>query len=150
VVSARRVQGIDVGAIERAVREAERHTSGEIRVAIPSFLPRLFPLGDVRAAAERAFTALGMDRTRERNGVLLYIAPRRRRFAIVGDVGVHARVTAAFWNVLAAHLTETLRAGDLTAALQGAIAEIGACLATHFPAPAGENVNELPDALTRR
>jgi uncharacterized membrane protein len=150
VVSARRVQGIDVGAIERAVREAERRTSGEIRVAIPRFLPRLFPWGDVRPAAERAFTALGMERTRERNGVLLYIAPCRRRFAIVGDVGVHARVTAAFWDELALQLRETLRAGDLTAALERAIAEIGGRLATHFPAPTGENVNELPDALTRR
>jgi uncharacterized membrane protein len=150
MVSARRVQGIDVGAVERAVREAEQRTSGEIRVAIPRLFPRFLPWGDVRRAAERAFTALGMERTRERNGVLLYVAPRRRRFAIVGDVGVHARVTAAFWDELAAHLRETLRAGDLTAALQTAIAEIGGRLATHFPAPSGENTNELPDALTRR
>jgi uncharacterized membrane protein len=146
VVSARRVQGIDVGAVLRAVHEAERSTSGEIRVAIPRF----FLWGDVRAAAERAFTALGMERTRERNGVLLYIAPRRRQFAVIGDVGVHARVTAAFWDELVAHLGQTLRAGDLTAALESAIAEIGARLAAHFPAPPGENVNELPDTLARR
>jgi uncharacterized membrane protein len=140
------VQGIDVGAIARAVSEAERGTSGEIRVAIPRF----FQWGNIREAAERAFTALGMQRTRERNGVLLYVAPRRRRFAVIGDVGVHTRVTAAFWDQLVAHLSETLRAGDLTAGLESAIAEIGARLAAHFPAPVGENVNELSDTLARR
>ncbi|MDB4981435.1 MAG: hypothetical protein JWM82_2187 [Myxococcales bacterium] len=144
MVSAR-VQGIDVGAIERAVREAERSTSAEIRVAIPRF----FWWGDVRRAAEEAFAALGMERTRERNGVLLYISPRRRRFAIVGDVGVHARVTGAFWDELAARVAEALRAGLLTTAVESAVAEIGGRLATLFPAPAGENVNELPDTLTR-
>ena len=140
-----RVQGIDVGAIERAVRDAERSTSAEIRVAIPRF----FLWGDVRRAAEDAFAALGMDRTRERNGVLLYISPRRRRFAVVGDVGVHARVTGAFWDELAARVAEALRAGVLTTAVERAVAEIGTRLEVLFPAPAGPNVNELPDTLTR-
>jgi uncharacterized membrane protein len=146
VVSARVVQGIDVRAVELAVRAAERRTSCEIRVAIPR-LSRLC-WGDVHRSAERAFTALHMERTRERNGVLLYVAPRRRRFAVVGDVGVHARVATTFWVEMAQRLATALRDGDLTTGLNQTIAELGERLAPLFPI-GPDDVNELPDAPAR-
>jgi uncharacterized membrane protein len=144
MVSARLVQGVDVHAVELAVRAAERLTSCEIRVAIPRL-----SWGDIHRSAERAFTALRMDRTRERNGLLLYVAPRRRRFAVVGDVGIHARVTPTFWAEIAQRLTAALRDGELTTGLNQTIAELGALLAPLFPiGPA--DINELPDAPARR
>ena len=142
--------GIDLGAVEEAVRLAERRTSGEIRVA----LARFYFWGDVRRAAERAFGRLGMDRTRERNGVLIFVAPWRRRFALLGDQGIHQRLEPTFWDDLARPLSAALRAGDLTGGLTRAIATIGDRLATHFPLPAaeagagaGSGANELPDRV---
>ncbi len=139
------VHGIDVGAVEAAIRAAEQRTSGEIRVG----LARFYFWGDVRRAAERAFDRLGMRRTAQRNGVLLFVAPRRRQFAVLGDVGIHQQVENEFWTEVAARLSAAFRSGDLTGGLERAISEIGARLAAHFPAAAGENINELPDEVAR-
>ena len=139
------VHGIDVQAVEAAVRAAELHTTGEIRVALARF--QLW--GDVRRAAERSFTVLGMDRTQGRNGVLLYVAPRRRQFTVLGDVEIHRRVEPTFWTDLAARLATAFGSDDRTGGLVRAIAEIGERLAAHFPAPPGANPNELSDEVAR-
>ena len=137
------VHGIDVDAVERAIAAAERATTGEIRVA----LSRFYFWGDVQRAAERAFTRLRIGHTRGHNGVLIFVAPWRRRFAILGDDGIHRRVEDGFWDATASALVQAFRAGDLTGGLVRAIETIGARLAVHFPVPpgAGGNPNELPD-----
>ena len=144
------VHGIDTAAVEHAIAAAERTTTGEIRVA----LSRFYFWGDVRRAAERAFTRLRMNRTREHNGVLIFVAPWRRRFAILGDEGIHRRVEDGFWDAIAAALGQAFHGGDLTGGLVRAIDSIGARLAVHFPVPPGTdgNPNELPDhvALDRQ
>lgn len=137
------VHGIDVAAVERAVREAEGRTTGEIRVA----LARFYFWGDVRRAAARTFDRLGMRRTRQRNGVLIFVAPWRRRFAILGDDGVCDRVAPEFWQRLVDPLAEAFRAGDATGGLARAVASLGAELAVHFPAGTGANPNELSDSV---
>jgi uncharacterized membrane protein len=138
----RLVHGIDLDRVEAAIRTAERGTTGEIRVAVARF----YFWGDVRRAAERAFARLGMHRTQRRNGVLLYLAPKRRRFAVIGDAGIHDRVTDTFWNAISKKLEAELQAGDLTAGLEHAIATIGERLSEHFP-PDPHDTNELPDRV---
>jgi uncharacterized membrane protein len=139
---ARVVHGIDLARVEAAIRAAEAGSSGEIRVAISRF----YFWGNVRRAAEAAFARLHMDRTRHRNAVLLFIAPRLRRFAVVGDVGIHGHVTPAFWNDLADDLAAAFRAGERTVGLERAVALIGERLAQHFP-PELDDRNELPDVV---
>jgi uncharacterized membrane protein len=136
------VHGIDVTRVEAAIKAAERGTSGELRVAVCRF----YFWGDVRRAAESAFARLHMDRTRHRNGVLIFVAPRLRRFAIVGDVGIHKQVTPTFWNDLADDLAHDFRAGDLTGGLERAIATIGGRLADRFP-PDPTAGDELPNQV---
>lgn len=142
VTGASSVHGIEVPRVEAAVRTAERKTSGELRVAISRF----YFWGDVRHAAEATFRRLHMDRTRRRNGVLLFVAPRLRRFAVIGDAGIHRYVTTTFWNDVAEDLERSFRAGDPTGGLERAIDAIGARLAEHFP-PDPRNNNELPDQV---
>ena len=140
---ARQVHGIDVDRVEAAIREAERRTSGEIRVAISRF----YFWGDVRVAAEGAFARLHMERTQHRNGVLIFVAPRRRRFAIVSDVGIHGRAGAGSWNEIADLMSRDFRARDLTGGLERGIAAIGECLAKHFPGDSKRDANELPNTV---
>jgi uncharacterized membrane protein len=142
VTGARAIHGIDVARIEAAIDAAERRTSGELRVAISRF----YFWGNARRAAETAFRRLHMDRTRNRNGVLIFVAPRVRRFAIVGDVGIHQHVTAVFWNDLSAEMQMVFAGGDLTGGLEHAVAAIGDRLAAHFP-PESPNKNELPNTV---
>jgi uncharacterized membrane protein len=138
----RLVHGIDLGRIEAAIRSAERRTSGQIRVAVARF----YFWGSVRRAADAAFVRLRMSRTRRRNAVLLFVAPRLRRFSVIGDSGIHERVNDEFWSQISDALQADFRGGDLTAGLLHAIDTVGDRLAEHFPPdPIGDN--ELPDRV---
>jgi uncharacterized membrane protein len=134
------LRAIDRGRIQDAIRAAERRTSGEIRVSVSRFF-----WGDVRKVADRAFTRLGMTATRNRNGILLFIVPSRRRFVILGDEGIHAKVGPAFWEKVAAAVSERFRAGDFTGGVVHGVETVGEQLALHFPFDAATDVNELPD-----
>jgi len=133
---------IDVEKIRSAITAAEQRTSGEIRVSVASYF-----WGDVRRVAERAFKRLGMTATAQRNGILFFIVPARRRFTVIGDVGIHAKVGQEFWNKLAAILEAKFREGDFSGGLLAAIAAAGEGLASHFPYERSADVNELPDDI---
>lgn len=136
------IKSIDIERIENAIREAEKQTSGEIGVSIS-----LFFLGRIRPAAEKAFSRLGMTRTRDRNGILFFIVPSRRRFVVLGDEGIHAKVGQEFWEGIAAVMSEHFRKGEYTEGLIKGIGEAGKRLAMHFPYNPEEDINELPDKI---
>jgi uncharacterized membrane protein len=144
VTPAKRVaHGIDVDAVEQAIRAAEQRTSGEIQVAIA----RSWFWGDTRAAAERQFGRLGIARTRARNGVLIFVAPRRRQLAVLGDVGVQARVAPDLWAAVVARMTADFRRGEPTAGLVAGVELLGEALAAAFP-PRPDDVNELTNSVS--
>lgn len=136
------LRAIDVARVEDAIRQAERRTSGEIRVSVSGFF-----WGDVRRVAERAFARLGMTATRDRNGVLFFIVPSRRRFVVLGDEGLHARVGQEFWERVAAAVSGHLRDGDFTLGLVRGIEAVGEQLALHFPFDRATDTNELADQV---
>lgn len=133
---------VDVARVKAAVAEAERATSGEIRVSVAHFF-----WGGVRRAAERAFDRLGMTATKDRNGVLFFIVPARKKFVVLGDGGIHAKVGQEFWDALAGKMSGHFRKGEFTEGLVQAIGEAGRQLAAHFPYDAATDVNELADDI---
>jgi uncharacterized membrane protein len=133
---------VDRDKVGEAIRLAELRTSGEVRVSVSRYF-----WGSVRKVAERAFDRLGMSKTRERNGILFFIVPSRRRFAVLGDEGIHAKVGQKFWETVAARLGEHFHKGEFTEGLVAAIGEAGERLAAHFPYDAETDVNELPDDI---
>jgi len=137
------LQQIDDHRLIAAIGEAERRTSGEIRVHISH---RNRP--DALAAAQQRFRKLGMSKTTQRNAVLIYLAPRSRAFAIIGDTGVHLKCGDAFWQQMMAQLSSDLKAKPATEALVAAVRTVGELLAAHFP-PTGEDRNELPNEIDR-
>ncbi len=131
---------IDHERIKEAILKAELRTSGEIRVSVA----RLF-WGNVHKAAEKAFVRLGMTRTKDRNGVLFFVVPARRKFVVLGDSGIHERVGQEFWHRVVGVVSERFRRGDFTGGLIRGIEEVGEQLSTHFPYAAATDVDELPD-----
>jgi uncharacterized membrane protein len=129
--------------IVAAIAEAERRTSGEIRVWISRK-----QITDALAAAQRRFRKLRMARTRHRNAVLLYFAPRAQKFAIVGDVAVHEHCGDEFWQKLAVQLARDIHQMPMTDAIIAAIRTVGYLLAAHFP-PDPDDTNELPNTVER-
>lgn len=129
--------------IVTAIAAAEQRTSGQIRVWVSRK-----PVTDALDAARRRFKKLRMARTKGRNGVLLYFAPRNRLFAIVGDTGVHEKCGDEFWQKVTAQLTHDIREMPMTDAMVNAVRTVGDLLAAHFPHEPGES-NELPDKVER-
>ncbi len=133
---------IDDDRVRAAIAAAEKETSGEIRVSVSRFF-----YGSVRRAAERAFGRLKMHATKDRNGILFFVVPARRRFVVVGDEGIHAKVGQEFWDGLVAAMSGDFREGKFNEGLTRGIGECGRMLAQHFPYDAGTDVNELPDEI---
>ncbi len=127
--------------IVAAIRTAEQKTSGEIRVFITHKA-----VDDPVAAGQVQFDKLGMAQTHHRNGVLIFVAPTARKFAILGDIGVHQKCGDAFWVAVAAEMTGHFKNAGFTAGIIHAIQKAGELLATHFPPQAGDT-NELPDQV---
>ena len=127
--------------IVKAIAAAEAKTSGEIRV----FIQR-GEIDDVVAAARAQFQKLNMTATRERNAVLIFVAPRSQKFAVIGDEGIHQRCGDEFWQQLVAAIGDHFKREDFTSAIVRAIEVSGERLAEHFPRAAGDR-NELPDTV---
>ncbi len=138
------VQALDHARITAAIVEAEGQTSGQIRVFVSHH-----DVTDAVAAARERFAKLGMEKTAARNGVLIFIAPGARKYAVVGDEGVHAKCGADdFWkSVVGVTMRPLLKEERYTEAIVAAVGEIGRELAAHFPPVAGAHDNELPDGV---
>ena len=128
--------------ILESVREAESETSGEIRVHIESSLK-----GDVLDRAAWLFKKLGMHKTAERNGVLFYLALKDKKFAIIGDAGINAKVPAGFWDDISELLKKNFKEARFTEGLSEGILIAGEHLKIHFPHRL-DDVNELPDEIS--
>jgi uncharacterized membrane protein len=133
---------IDTKRIDDAIDRAEQRTSGEIVVSISPFF-----WGNVEAAARRAFVRLGVAGTRQRNGVLFFIVPSRRRFVVLGDEGIHEKAGQELWTHVAKRVSEHFHAGDFSEGLVQGIEEVAEQLARHFPYDAATDVNELRDDI---
>jgi uncharacterized membrane protein len=125
----------DFDAITRAIAAAESLTSGEIRVHLERRVPRRFfgRAPDALARARHVFHRLGMHRTAERHGVLIYLAVEERRLAVVGDAGIHGRVGDRHWDAVRDLMLEQLRANAPREAIVRAVDAVGRALAEHYP-----------------
>jgi uncharacterized membrane protein len=133
----------DSDRIVAAIAAAEKKTSGEIRVHITRRVPK-----DLEHRAKLRFEKLGMTKTKERNGVLIYIAPRARAFRVLGDTAIHEKCGDAFWQEVAGAMTESFRKEQWTEGVVRGVERVGEVLASHFPRGKGD-VNQLPDDVTR-
>jgi uncharacterized membrane protein len=129
-------------AIVEAIREAESRTSGEIRV----YIQRGKLSADPLAVAQKKFQRLGMYKTRERNAVLIFVAPRAHSFAVVGDKAIHEKCGEEFWRRIVDRMQTHFRSEKFSRALVEGIDEVGKVLAAHFPRTSA-NANELSDEI---
>jgi len=119
---------VDEDQIAAAIRVAEAHTTGKVVVVLSPH-----SRGDIIAAAAQAFAKLDMHRSHHRNSVLLFVAPSKREFAVVGDAGIHQELGQSFWDQLARSMSQKIKTEDLTRGIIHGIEAIGGELAAHFP-----------------
>jgi uncharacterized membrane protein len=125
--------------IRAAVESAEKLTSGEIRVYIEDQSKI-----DVLDRAAAVFAELNMHKTEQRNGVLIYIAFADRKFAVIGDAGIHTIVGQDFWESVKEIMLNRFKENKFTEGITAAVKEAGKVLVQHFPYK-GDDINELPD-----
>ncbi|MDQ2824996.1 MAG: TPM domain-containing protein [Verrucomicrobiota bacterium] len=131
--------------IVQAIQEAEAKTSAEIRV----YVQRGKLNGNPLSTAQKRFQKLGMHKTRERNAVLIFVAPRAHKFAVVGDQAIHEKCGETYWRQIVDLMREHFRSERFSDAIVEAIRDIGRVLAEHFP-KRSTAVNELPDDIVER
>ena len=136
-------QKLNDARVSQAIDAAEKRTSGEIRVYVTQR-----SVGDVMDEAARQFLKLGMEKTDQRNAVLIYFAPKSQRYAVIGDKGVHEKCGQGFWEHIRDDMTPLLKAGQFTEAIELAVREIGEVLAKEFPWHGGDR-NERPNQVAR-
>lgn len=129
-------------SIVNAIAEAEKNTSGEIRVHLENKCS-----ADVLDRAAQVFAKLHMHKTKERNGVLFYLATEDHKFAILGDAGVNAKTGPDFWDTIKAGMAEDFSKGNFTEGLVNGIIKAGEQLKVHFPYQS-DDVNELPNEIS--
>ena len=132
----------DQALIIKAIESAELNTSGEIRVHIESSCKN-----DPVERAVFIFNKIKMFKTKERNGVLLYIAFKSRKFAIIGDTGINAKVPENFWDDVKEKLLNAFALGDIVSGLTLAIYMAGEKLKEYFPYQ-NDDVNEQSNEIS--
>ena len=129
--------------VVNAIKEAERNTSGEIRVHMENHCRE-----DVLDHAAYLFDKLEMQKTEARNGVLVYVAVKDHELAILGDAGINKVVPKGFWDdvrdTMISHFKEDRYADGLAAGLIKA----GEQLSAHFPYDKKTDENELSDDIS--
>lgn len=126
-----------------AILEAELNTSGEIRVHLESTSKI-----DHYIRAQEVFHILKMDNTRQRNGVLIYVAVADHKFVICGDIGIDEAVPDDFWDTTRDAMAEYFQHGEFKKGIIAGIESAGKELKAHFPWDPNDR-NELPDAISR-
>lgn len=129
--------------IVSAIQSAEKHTSGEIRVFIESKCRFVDPID----RAYEIFGGLQMEKTQQRNAVLVYIAVKHRQLAIFGDEGIHQMLGQEFWDKEIQHILSSFNKENYTQGLIAVIEDLGQALSEKFPYDPNTDKNELPDDL---
>ena len=135
----------DLDDIAAAVGRVETTAAAEVRVHLEQRVPRAT---DPLTRAQTLFRRLGMERTRRRNGVLIYLALDDHKLAVVGDAAIHARVGPAYWEQVRDLMVARLRAAAPRDAVVGAVEELGRVLAQHFPRGSREAGGELTNEVS--
>lgn len=130
-------------AIVAAIRKAELHTSGEIRVHVDDRCDQ-----EAYDRAIKVFQHLRMDTKPFRNAVLIYVAVKDRKFSIIGDEALHEKVGSDYWKLLTSQLHNDFVAGQYANGILKSIATIGNTLAKYFPDVDELDRNELPDDIS--
>ena len=128
--------------VVEAIRQAERNTSGEIKVHIENRCK-----GDVEQRSLFIFDKLKLNETQLHNGVLIYLAIKDHKFAILGDKGINDVVEDNFWSDVKDLMLSQFKEGRFAEGLEQGIMRCGEKLKAYFPYQS-DDINEIPDDIS--
>jgi uncharacterized membrane protein len=134
----------DLSAIASAIGEAEKNTGGEIRVSIRQRRKWREKKRTVEELARQEFHSLGMTKTKERTGILIFLLLEDKKFYILADDGIHAKVEDGTWNKIANEMSNHFSQKNFRLGIVHGVKSVGVELSKFFPRKA-DDTNELPD-----
>jgi uncharacterized membrane protein len=134
----------DKQMLVQAIQAAEKTTSGEIRVFIESHLPKKM---DALQRATEIFFKNNMNETKDRNGVLVYVAIEDKKLAIYGDQAIYEKLGIEFWYSQVQDMTSHFKKTNYVTGMAQVIESVGQALTTHFPYDRENDTNELSDEI---
>ena len=126
-----------------AIQNAERMTSGEVRVFVESKCSYM----DAIDRAAELFFQLEMQKTDDRNAVLVYVAMKDRQLAVFGDEGIHKKVGNDYWNNEVHKMISNFNRENYATGISEVVKDIGEALTKNFPFNNDTDKNELPDDI---
>lgn len=132
----------DLARVRQAIERAEKRTSGEVRVHLDIAI-----LEGVLDHAAFVFKDLGMEQTKERNGVLIYVSVPGRKVAVVGDTGIHAKLGDRYWQDVLEAILAHFRQDRFCEGLCAGVEMLGEKLHEHFPHRTDDR-NELSNEVS--
>ncbi len=129
--------------IVKAIQQAEKLTSGEIRVHIDRYTEK-----DQLERAQEVFYLLHMNETQQKNGILFHVSIENKGFSVIGDEGINQKVPSGFWNEVKDLVIAHFKQKYFAEGLMKGIKMTGESLQHYFPYQK-DNLNELPDEISK-
>jgi uncharacterized membrane protein len=134
----------DLAAIAAAISEAEKTTAGEIRVSIRQKRRWRERKLSIEEMARREFHDLGMTKTKDHTGILIFLLMDERKFFILADGGIHTKVEETTWTKIAEEMSSHFSKKKFHQGLIHGVQAVGRVLSRFFPRKANDT-NELPN-----
>ena len=140
----------DLTAIANAIGEAEKTTSGEIRVDIKQRRGWRERKASIETMARHEFHRLGMTATQQRTGILIFLLLKEKQFYILADDGIHTKVADGTWDAIAKEMSEHFLQQNFKNGIIHGVERVGQVLSQYFPAAPGDTANELSNEVSIR
>lgn len=131
----------ELDKIRQSIRDAELHTSAEIRVCVVKQCK-----GDPLEAAFRKFHQLKMNATQLHNGVLIYLSPNDHKTAILGDKGINEVAGDNFWDEAVKAMITHFKRDEFAEGICKGVQSVGELIQAHYPISKND-INELSDEV---
>lgn len=136
----------DLAAIASAIGEAEKTTAGEIRVSVRQKRKLLERKRTIEELARKEFHSLGMTKTKDRTGILIFLLLEDKKFFILADEGIHTKVGNDTWNKIAEEMSNHFSQNNFRIGIIHGVKSVGEELSKFFPRKS-DDTNELPNEV---
>jgi len=128
------------------IKEKELLTAGEIVVSIKEKKAFFHKKKSVLEYAVSEFNRLGIKKTRDKTGILIFILLKEREFYILADSAINDKVATNTWELVKDKMEASFREKKFREGIINAVDEVGAILSEHFPRKS-DDTNELSDEV---
>ncbi|MHB8579082.1 MAG: TPM domain-containing protein [Ignavibacteriaceae bacterium] len=132
--------------ISNRIKEVEKTTAGEICVAVKEHLHFLQRNRPIHALAEKEFFRLGVDKTRNKTGILIFVLLPRRQFYIMADTGINEKVPENTWDAVKDEMQRMFLTGEFSKGIIHGVQRVGNILSEHFPVNP-DDINEISNEI---